>query len=98
MEPKSNSTDLVVVGSRPLSTDLDTSSPVPAIVAAAGDHAARRFLEFFAVTIENPNTREAYYRACRQFFAWCDTRDDIDGLIDIEPMHVAGYIRALGKD
>jgi hypothetical protein len=26
---------------------------VPAIIAAAGDKASRRYLEFFAVTIEN---------------------------------------------
>ena len=48
---------------------------VPAIVAAAGDGAARRFLEFFAVTIDNQNTRAAYFHACRRFFAWCDRRD-----------------------
>ena len=47
---------------------------VPAIVAAAGDKAARRFLEFFAVTIENPNTRQAYFHACRRFFDWCDRK------------------------
>ena len=34
---------------------------VPAIVADAGDQAARRFLEFFAATIRNKNTRMAYY-------------------------------------
>jgi site-specific recombinase XerD len=71
---------------------------VPAIVAAGGDKAMRRFLEFFAVTIDNPNTRAAYFHACRRFFAWCDPRDDIAELADIEPMHVAAYIRALGKD
>ena len=71
---------------------------MPAIVAAAGDGAARRFLEFFAVTIDNPNTRAAYFHACRRFFAWCDRREDIDELVDIEPMHVAAYIRGLGKD
>jgi len=39
---------------------------VPAIIADAGDQAARRFLEFFAATIRNKNTRMAYYRAvCR---------------------------------
>jgi len=42
---------------------------VPAIVAAAGDTAARRFLEFFAATIRNKNTRMAYYRAVTGFFA-----------------------------
>jgi hypothetical protein len=34
---------------------------VPAIVAAGGDKAMRRFLEFFAVTIDNPNTRAAHF-------------------------------------
>src|SRR5271168_5137584 len=70
---------------------------VPAIVAAAGDGASRRFLEFFAVTIDNPNTRAAYFHACGRFFAWCDRREDIEELVDIEPMHVAAYIRGLGK-
>jgi len=73
------------------------SQVVPAIVAAAGDNAARRYLEFFAVTIENPNTRQAYFHACRRFFDSCE-RKGLDELVAIEPMHVAAYIRALGKD
>ena len=81
-----------------LTRPADASRLIPAIVAAAGDRAARRFLEFFAVTIDNPNTRAAYFHACRRFFAWCDRREDIDELVDIEPMHVAAYIRGLGKD
>jgi hypothetical protein len=32
---------------------------VPAIIADAGDNAARRFLEFFTANIEDPNTRAA---------------------------------------
>jgi hypothetical protein len=32
---------------------------VPGIVADAGEHATRRFLEFFAATIRNRNTRMA---------------------------------------
>jgi len=36
---------------------------VPAVVADAGEHAARRFLEFFAAAIRNKNTRMAYHRA-----------------------------------
>ena len=78
-------------------TGPSASRIVPAIVAAAGDKAARRYLEFFAVTIENQNTREAYFRACRRFFAWCEGKG-LDELVAIEPMHVAAYIRALGKD
>ena len=34
---------------------------VPRVIASAGDKAARRFLEFFAATIRNKNTRMAYY-------------------------------------
>jgi hypothetical protein len=36
-----------------------SSSRVPTLIIAAGDHASRRFLEFFAATIRNPNTRQA---------------------------------------
>ena len=39
------------------------SSALPAIIADAGDKAARRYLEFFAVTIENSNTRAVYFHA-----------------------------------
>jgi hypothetical protein len=42
---------------------------VPALVANAGNHAARRFLEFFAAQISNRNTRMAYCRAVALFFA-----------------------------
>jgi methylaspartate ammonia-lyase len=70
---------------------------VPAIIAAAGDQAARRFLEFFAATIRNKNTRTAYYHATVRFFEWCD-KHKIGEIADIEPLHVAAYIEALGKD
>jgi site-specific recombinase XerD len=68
---------------------------VPATIAAAGDHAARRFLEFFAATIRNKNTRMAYYRAVTEFFGWVE-RHRIGQLVDIEPLHVAAYVEALG--
>lgn len=83
-----DSTPLVVADRRPV---------VPRLVADAGDKAARRFLEFFAATIHNDNTRAAYFRDCRRFFAWCDDRR-IGALADIEPMHVAAYIKAMGAD
>ncbi len=88
--------NLVQYQAPPLTKSASTA--VPAIVGNAGDKAARRFLEFFAVTIENPNTRQAYFHACRRFFAWCDPRADISELADVEPMHVAAYIRGLGKE
>jgi site-specific recombinase XerD len=67
---------------------------VPAAIAGAGDHAAPRFLEFFAATIRNKNTRFAYYRAACSFFAWLE-RYEITELADIEPLHVAAYVEAL---
>jgi site-specific recombinase XerD len=70
---------------------------VPAIIADAGDHAARRFLEFFAATIRNRNTRAAYMIAVSRFFCWCE-HHQIGQLPDIEPLHVAAYIELLGKD
>ena len=70
---------------------------MPAIVAAAGDKATRRFLEFFAATIRNKNTRIAYYHACVRFFAWCD-HHKVGEIADIEPLHVAAYVEAMGKD
>ena len=70
---------------------------VPRVIADAGDQGARRFLEFFAATIRNKNTRMAYYRACCRFFAWCD-HHQVGEIADIEPLHVAAYVEALGKD
>jgi integrase/recombinase XerD len=67
---------------------------VPAAIAGAGDTAIRRFLEFFAATIRNKNTRMAYYRAVTDFFAWLDAAG-IVALVDVEPLHVATYIEAL---
>jgi site-specific recombinase XerD len=64
------------------------------VIAEAGDQAARRF---FAATIRNKNTRTAYYHAVVRFFAWVD-RHKIGEIADIEPLHVAAYIEALGKD
>ena len=37
--------------------------PVPALVAAGGDRASLRFLEFFAANTKNQRTRRAYQRA-----------------------------------
>ena len=55
--------------------DLVVSSatlPIPAMVAAAGERAGVRFLEFFTAQIRNPHTRRAYARAAAEFLAWCE--------------------------
>lgn len=86
---------VVPVGrSTTLSATIATSVVVPAIVAEAGEAAGKRFLEFFAATIRNKNTRMAYYRACCRFFAWCE-HHRIGTLADIEPLHVAAYIETM---
>ena len=73
---------------------LRSTLAIPVAIADAGDHAARRFLEFFAANIRNKNTRMAYYRAVCHFFAWVE-QHRIGELADIEPVHVAAYIEAL---
>ena len=67
---------------------------LPALIAAAGEPGARRFLEFFAVNIRNRNTRAAYARAVRGFLDWCAGRSLLR-LQDVQPVHVAAYIEAL---
>jgi site-specific recombinase XerD len=73
------------------------STQLPAAIASAGPEAAKRFLEFFAGSIRNPNTRRAYLRAALRFFAWCERRN-VRELSRIEPLHVAAYIEARGKE
>jgi site-specific recombinase XerD len=63
---------------------------LPPIIAAAGDLAGRRFVEFFVATIRNKNTRLAYVRAVAQFLAWCHERRFTLELI--EPVVVAAYV------
>ena len=73
---------------------LSSSLAVPAMVAEAGTRASKRFLDFFAAEIENDNTRLAYYRAVCSFFAWLE-QHGIGEFADIEPFHVAAYLKAL---
>lgn len=68
---------------------------VPALFAPRPE-AAKRFIEFFAAQIRNPNTRKAYFRAVSQFAAWCQA-NGLTELVDLEPVHVAAYIEQLGR-
>ena len=98
LDPESSRQRTVVSAAKPprLSRAIAATIVVPAIIADAGNAAAKRFLEFFAVTIRNRNTRTAYLHAARRFFAWCE-HHRLGALDEIEPLHVAAYIEALGK-
>jgi hypothetical protein len=66
---------------------------LPALVAATGDRAVLRFLEFFAAAIRNPHTRRAYGRAVAEFLAWCE-QHGVPSLTAVQPLHVAAWIEA----
>jgi integrase/recombinase XerD len=73
-----------------------TGNPIlPAIIADAGEHAARRFIEFFTAAIRNVNTRRAYAKAVADFLAYC-LHSGLT-LPGIEPVHVAAYIEQLTR-
>ena len=76
---------------RALSAISIRSFELPTLIERAGEKTARRFLEFFAATIRNKNTRAAYYRASCKFFRWCETRE-LHELHQIEPLVVAAFI------
>src|SRR6266436_6456107 len=44
---------------------------IPELIAAAGPEVTETYIDFFTATIRNRNTRQAYARACWQFFDWC---------------------------
>ncbi len=71
-------------------------SSIPSIIAAAGDRASFRFVEFFTANIRNHNTRVSYGRALRDFCIWCEERGL--QLADLNPVIVAGYIELLDKE
>jgi site-specific recombinase XerC len=68
-------------------------APVPQLVAAAGERASMRFLEFFAANIRNPHTRRVYYRAAEEFLGWCASVG-VRSIADVQPVHVATWIEA----
>jgi site-specific recombinase XerD len=90
-------TDLIPAQTTPNALARRADHPfIPALIADAGDAAGWRYIEFFTANIRNPNTRRAYARACRQFFAWCEDRQLT--LATIRPFDVAAYIEVLQLD
>ena len=75
---------------------FSASQPLPAPIAAAGERAAYRYLEFFTAQIRNPNTRRAYYRNVDDFLAWLD-QGGVRTISDVTSVHVALYVEHLGR-
>jgi site-specific recombinase XerD len=76
---------------------IPTSPALPALVAAAGERASMRFLEFFAANIRNPHTRRAYYRAADEFLAWCASVG-VPSIATVQPVHVGTWIEAATRE
>jgi site-specific recombinase XerD len=87
---------------RPISTqpliiiEPATGMPVPAMIAAAGERASLRFIDFFIANIRNPNTRAAYGVSVRGFFNWLETCG-LAELGAIRTHHVSTYIEMLTR-
>jgi site-specific recombinase XerD len=75
------------------------------IIAPAGDllpsplfaptpAATKRFIEFFTAQINNDHTRKSYLNDTKRFAEWCDTHG-LRELVDVEPIHVAAFIKDL---
>jgi hypothetical protein len=71
-----------------------TGLPVPAMIAAAGEHATLRFIDFFTAHTRNPNTRVAYGATVRAFFDWLAMKG-VNELGAIRTHHVSTYIELL---
>ncbi len=69
---------------------------VPAAVADAGEAAARRYVDFFAAQIRNPNTRVAYARAASDFFGWYEQHGL--ALAVVQPVHIAAWVEGLFRE
>jgi hypothetical protein len=64
---------------------------VPALIAAAGERASLRFLEFFAANIRSPHTRRTYSRAVSEFMTWCED-NGVTSIAAVQPLHVSAWI------
>lgn len=94
-----NTPSQIVTNSRKSTNVIEAAAksfPIPASIAYAGRNASKRFLEFFAATIRNKNTRMAYYRAVMKFFQWTESLEL--ALVDIEPLHMAAYVEKLSDE
>jgi integrase/recombinase XerC len=69
---------------------------VPAIVADTHRDAGERFLEYFAATIRNANTRAAYMNAVADFLRF-EPVAGLGSLAEVRSIHVSAYIEKTGN-
>lgn len=86
--------ELVVINRTDTLVRLDPAGLVPRVIAQAGPRAEEKFVEFFVAKIRNLNTRMAYLRAVRRFFAWAESLPV--ALKHLRPVHIALYVEQLG--
>jgi site-specific recombinase XerD len=80
-----------------MTTDLIISPApgyLPAQLYAPTPQAAKRVLEFFTAQINNDHTRRAYLNATKRFAEWCE-KHGLRDLVDVEPIHVAAFVKDL---
>ena len=63
----------------------------PAVIAAAGERAFDRFLEFFTARIRNPHTRRSYGRAVGDFCVWLEARG-LRNITEVNSFVVAAWV------
>src|SRR3954467_14925050 len=71
------------------------SIQAPALIRAAGDRAAYRFLEFSTAQIRNPHTRRAYVRVVGAFCAWLEAHG-VPSIAAVGSIHAAAYVEEVG--
>ena len=75
---------------------LPAAAVLPARLFAPTPKAAKRVLEFFTAQINNDHTRKAYLNAARRFAEWCEAHD-LDELAQVQPFHVAAFVKELQR-
>jgi len=88
-----NQLSTIGISSRPVQHFNQKSIGLPNLIQKSDQATQRRFVEFFAAQIRNPNTRAAYLRAVRLFCVWCDSR--ALAVDQVEPTLVAFYVEEL---
>ena len=84
MEPKKNT-----------SLAIREGFVLPRIISEDRRKARGAFIHFFTASIKNSNTRRAYARAVRDFFAYIEERRSGTTLHEMEPFMIAAFIKQL---